>query len=120
MRSSLRKTNYSGTNSGRGWGNSGGGSGGGTPTNPTPPDSMHSEDSSYVSAKETSSSQHSSGVSALRVRFSPVTASFDGGGGGTLMDIPVQGQSQDFTVPLKVRFLSFYLLFKLSNVIYFD
>lgn len=101
LRSSLRKTNYSGTGGGRGWGsaNNGGGSGGGTPTNPTPPDSMHSEDSSYVSAKETSSSQHS-GVSALRVRFSPVAAAFEG---GTLMDIPVHGQTQDFTVPLKVR-----------------
>ena len=92
-----------GGNNSRVWsssGGSGGGSGGGTPTNPTPPDSMHSEDSSYVSAKETSSSQHSS-VSALRVRFSPVAASFSGDG-RTLMDIPVQGQSQDYTIPLKV------------------
>ncbi|XP_046647838.1 mitogen-activated protein kinase kinase kinase 11-like isoform X1 [Daphnia pulicaria] len=114
LRSSLRKTNYSvvnvigGSGSGNtsrvwnsstGGGGSGGGSGGGTPTNPTPPDSMHSEDSSYVSAKETSSSQHSS-VSAPRVRFSPVAASFSGDG-RTLMDIPVQGQSQDYTIPLK-------------------
>lgn len=113
LRSSLRKTNYSvvssviggcgsGSNS-RAWnsssaGGSGGGSGGGTPTNPTPPDSMHSEDSG-MSAKETSSSQHSS-VSAPRVRFSPVAASFSGDG-RTLMDIPVQGQSQDYTIPLK-------------------
>ncbi|XP_050329500.1 uncharacterized protein LOC126759017 isoform X3 [Bactrocera neohumeralis] len=38
----------------------------GTPTNPTPPDSLTSDDSSYLSAKEGSiSSQHS------RVRFSP-------------------------------------------------
>ncbi|XP_059351844.1 mitogen-activated protein kinase kinase kinase 11-like isoform X2 [Daphnia carinata] len=113
LRSSLRKTNYSVVNSviggcgagsnSRAWnsssaGGSGGGSGGGTPTNPTPPDSMHSEDSG-MSAKETSSSQHSS-VSAPRVRFSPVAASFSGDG-RTLMDIPVQGQSQDYTIPLK-------------------
>ena len=36
----------------------------GTPTNPTPPDSLTSEDSSYVSAKDSQLS---------RVRFSPVT-----------------------------------------------
>lgn len=102
LRSSLRKTNYapSATNSrGRSSGN-GGGSGGGTPTNPTPPDSTHSEDSSYVSAKETSSSQHS-GASAPRVRFSPVAASL-AGDGRTLIDMPVLGQSQDLTMPLKV------------------
>lgn len=124
LRSSLRKTNYSvvssviggcgsGSNS-RAWnsssaGGSGGGSGGGTPTNPTPPDSMHSEDSG-MSAKETSSSQHSS-VSAPRVRFSPVAASFSGDG-RTLMDIPVQGQSQDYTIPLKV--ISALLLWKMK------
>merc|ERR1712071_509804 len=73
-----------------------GGSGGGTPTNPTPPDSLHSEDSSYVSAKDSS---HSAG-SSLRVRFSPVAASVSGDG-RTLLDIPVQGQSQDYTIPLK-------------------
>lgn len=38
----------------------------GTPTNPTPPDSLTSEDSSYVSAKD-------SQISLGRVRFSPVT-----------------------------------------------
>lgn len=37
----------------------------GTPTNPTPPDSLTSDDSSYLSAKESISSQQS------RVRFSP-------------------------------------------------
>merc|ERR1712071_711067 len=105
LRSSLRKSNYSGVGgSGRTWnssgggggGGGGGGSGGGTPTNPTPPDSLHSEDSSYVSAKESS---HSA-VSSLRVRFSPVAASVSGDG-RALLDIPVHGQSQDYTVPLK-------------------
>lgn len=113
LRSSLRKTNYSTvgggvSNSGSSrlpWtttsGGSGGGSGGATPTNPTPPDSMHSEDSSYVSARE-SSSQHS-GVSALRVRFSPVAAiSGDRRSETSLIDIPVHGQTQDYTIPLKV------------------
>uniref|UniRef100_A0A1B0A161 mitogen-activated protein kinase kinase kinase n=1 Tax=Glossina pallidipes TaxID=7398 RepID=A0A1B0A161_GLOPL len=38
---------------------------GSTPTNPTPPDSLTSDDSSYLSAKEGSISSHS------RVRFSP-------------------------------------------------
>lgn len=83
------------------WNSSTGGSGGGTPTNPTPPDSIHSsEDSSYVSAKETPLS-HQSSVSALRVRFSPVTASVFGDG-RTQIDIPAQGSSQDYTTPLKV------------------
>ena len=105
LRSSLRKTNYSGTGTGSGgrvWSGTGGGSGsgGGTPTNPTPPDSMNSEDSSYVSAKDNSSA-HST-VSALRVRFSPVAASVGQDGGRTLIDIPVQGQNQDYTIPLKV------------------
>ena len=86
-----------GGGSGNGGGGGGGGSGCGTPTNPTPPDSLHSEDSSYVSAKDSS---HSAG-SSLRVRFSPVAASVSGDG-RTLLDIPVQGQSQDYTIPLKV------------------
>lgn len=107
MRSSLRKTNYSSgsvSGSGRSWNSSsaGGGSGGGTPTNPTPPDSMNSEDSSYASAKDSS---HST-VSALRVRFSPVAASVSEDG-RTLLDIPVHGQSQDCTIPLKVYRSSF-------------
>ncbi|XP_011310598.1 mitogen-activated protein kinase kinase kinase 10 isoform X2 [Fopius arisanus] len=41
-------------------------SGSGTPTNHTPPDSLTSEDSSYVSAKDNQ-------ISSSRVRFSPVT-----------------------------------------------
>lgn len=58
LRSSLKKYNQ---------GKKGGeGSGGGTPTNPTPPDSLTSEDSSYVSAKDSSGS-------GSRVRFSPET-----------------------------------------------
>lgn len=108
LRSSLRR--YYATprsNAGGGGSNSpkisatGGGGGGssssggaGTPTNPTPPDSLTSEDSSYVSAKEGSCSS-----STPRVHFSPVmqhqtpTA--------TLLDIPVIGQAQDSTVPLQ-------------------
>lgn len=62
LRSSLKKYN-SQKNSGS---RSGGSSGGGTPTNPTPPDSLTSDDSSYLSAKDSSSSQS-------RVRFSPET-----------------------------------------------
>jgi mitogen-activated protein kinase kinase kinase 9 len=81
----IRKYNYSPGNSsskppsGSGWG-----SGAGTPTNPTPPDSLTSEDSSYVSAKESSTS---------RVRFLP------GVGSETLLDIPVP--SVDSTIPLQ-------------------
>lgn len=45
--------------------NNSGSSGAGTPTNPTPPDSLTSDDSSYTSAKEGTTS---------RVRFSPITA----------------------------------------------
>lgn len=142
LRSSLRKSNYStvnyvagGTSSvcaSSGLGNSNsrlwnggivgvGGSGGDcTPTNPTPPDSMHSEDSSYVSAKE-SSSQHSS-VSALRVRFSPLAA-VTGDGRSTLMDIPVQGQSQDYTIPLKVlsniNSINYITIMTISNILIF-
>ncbi|XP_017113231.1 uncharacterized protein LOC108136503 isoform X3 [Drosophila elegans] len=58
LRSSLKKYN--------GGGNGSTSSQQGTPTNPTPPDSLTSDDSSYLSAKEGSiGSQHS------RVRFSP-------------------------------------------------
>ncbi|XP_015587931.1 mitogen-activated protein kinase kinase kinase 11 isoform X2 [Cephus cinctus] len=75
-------------------------SGSGTPTNPTPPDSLTSEDSSYVSAKD-------SQISIGRVRFSPVT--FDREGipsrehRETLLDIPVHGQTQDVTIPLQAN-----------------
>ncbi|KAG8233447.1 hypothetical protein J437_LFUL010558 [Ladona fulva] len=110
LRSSLRRyNNYTsssvgGTGSGTtgrcspksgGWGSSGGGSGGGTPTNPTPPESVTSEDSSYVSAKENSSS------SVNRVRFSPSPSSTPSGGVETLLDMPTHGQTQDSTVPLQ-------------------
>uniref|UniRef100_A0AAR5P5X0 mitogen-activated protein kinase kinase kinase n=1 Tax=Dendroctonus ponderosae TaxID=77166 RepID=A0AAR5P5X0_DENPD len=79
LRSSLKRNNYA---------SSGGGhSGGNTPTNPTPPDSLTSDDSSYISAKE------SNNGSVSRVRFSPTT----------LIDLPVPGQSLDPTVPLQAR-----------------
>ncbi|XP_044749944.1 mitogen-activated protein kinase kinase kinase 10-like [Coccinella septempunctata] len=77
LRSSLKRNNYQ---------SSQGHSGGNTPTNPTPPDSLTSDDSSYVSAKDSNSS-------VTRVRFSPTT----------LRDIPVIGQAQDVNVPLQVR-----------------
>lgn len=105
LTSSSSKTKYSttiqvgsvGHGSPKHWGSGSTGSGG-TPTNPTPPDSANtpSEDSSYVSAS---------------LHFSPLTpASSSGGMGGgkhvgldgsrTLLDLPVEGQSQDGTVPL--------------------
>lgn len=77
LRSSLKRNNYQGGQ---------GHSGGNTPTNPTPPDSLTSDDSSYVSAKDSNSS-------VSRVRFSPTT----------LIDLPVPGQTQDTTVPLQAR-----------------
>ncbi|KAG5890005.1 hypothetical protein JTB14_032628 [Gonioctena quinquepunctata] len=77
LRSSLKRSNYQSTQ---------GHSGGNTPTNPTPPDSLTSDDSSYVSAKESNSS-------VSRVRFSPTT----------LIDLPVPGQHQDPTIPLQAR-----------------
>lgn len=60
------------------------GSGGNTPTNPTPPDSLASDDSSYVSAKESNSS-------VSRVRFSPET----------LIDINVPVQNVDTTLQIR-------------------
>lgn len=57
----------------------------GTPTNPTPPDSLTSDDSSYLSARDSSISSQS------RVRFSPET----------LLDVPSQGQNLDSTTPLQ-------------------
>ncbi|KAI4463546.1 hypothetical protein MML48_4g00021563 [Holotrichia oblita] len=63
-----------------------GNSGGNTPTNPTPPDSLTSDDSSYVSAKESNCS------SISRVRFSPV-----------LMDLNHHQSSQDSAVNLPAR-----------------
>jgi len=78
-----------------GGGGSSSSGGAGTPTNPTPPDSLTSEDSSYVSAKEGSYS------SVSRVRFSPVTMMAAAETRETLLDIPVHGQSQDVTVPLQ-------------------
>ncbi|XP_045624552.1 mitogen-activated protein kinase kinase kinase 11 isoform X3 [Procambarus clarkii] len=106
-RSSLRKYNYSYGRSSpkpRSDRSGSGGSGGGTPTNPTPPDSMTSEDSSYVSAPD----MHSGGsggnsTGGGRVRFSPAShiISQEGVvGRHTLLDMPVEGQSQDTTVPL--------------------
>lgn len=60
-----------------------------SPTSPTPPDSLTSDDSSYMSAKDNSSVASMS--STTRVRFSPIT----------LLDLPTQGQHQDSTVPLQ-------------------
>ncbi|GAB0092990.1 hypothetical protein DMENIID0001_080420 [Sergentomyia squamirostris] len=77
LRSSLKK--YVGQKTG-------GGSGAGTPTNPTPPDSFTSDDSSYLSAKDGGSISSQS-----RVRFSPEIA----------LDLPSQGQNMDATVPLQ-------------------
>ncbi|KAK8392738.1 hypothetical protein O3P69_014877 [Scylla paramamosain] len=102
-RSSLRKYNYSLGRSSPKPRSGSGGSGGGTPTNPTPPDSMTSEDSSYVSAPDVYStlSGGSGGNSTGRVRFSPATQVLEGlVGRHTLLDMPVEGQSQDTTVPL--------------------
>ncbi|XP_075154578.1 mitogen-activated protein kinase kinase kinase slipper isoform X1 [Haematobia irritans] len=68
LRSSLKKYNNYKTPNGaplNATSNSAGGTAGSTPTNPTPPDSLTSDDSSYLSAKEGSISSHS------RVRFSP-------------------------------------------------
>lgn len=64
LRSSLKRSNYSYNSPSKNTSKSN--SGPGTPTNPTPPDSLTSEDSSYVSAKD-------SQISINRVRFSPVT-----------------------------------------------
>ncbi|KAJ8683822.1 hypothetical protein QAD02_019614 [Eretmocerus hayati] len=64
LRSSLKRSNYSYSSPNRS--SSRNNSGSGTPTNPTPPDSLTSEDSSYVSAKDGQ-------ISIGRVRFSPVT-----------------------------------------------
>ncbi|XP_042239490.1 mitogen-activated protein kinase kinase kinase 9-like isoform X9 [Homarus americanus] len=84
-----------------------GGSGGGTPTNPTPPDSMTSEDSSYVSAPDMystlSGGSGGNSTGGGRVRFSPAShvISQEGvPGRHTLLDMPVEGQSQDTTKPL--------------------
>ncbi|XP_030745564.1 mitogen-activated protein kinase kinase kinase 11-like isoform X3 [Sitophilus oryzae] len=79
LRSSLKRNNYTAS--------PGGHSGGNTPTNPTPPDSLTSDDSSYISAKDSNNS------SISRVRFSPTT----------LMDLPVPGQNLDTTIPLQAR-----------------
>ncbi|XP_031785513.1 mitogen-activated protein kinase kinase kinase 11 isoform X3 [Nasonia vitripennis] len=64
LRSSLKRSNYAYSSPNKS--TSKNNSGSGTPTNPTPPDSLTSEDSSYVSAKD-------SQISLGRVRFSPVT-----------------------------------------------
>ncbi|XP_018309687.1 mitogen-activated protein kinase kinase kinase 11 isoform X1 [Mycetomoellerius zeteki] len=98
LRSSLKRSSYNPYNS-PSKSVSKNNSGSGTPTNPTPPDSLTSEDSSYVSAKDSQIS---------RVRFSPVTFDRDGVSARdihreTLLDIPVHGQSQDITVPLQAN-----------------
>lgn len=85
LRSSLKR--YGNCNIRSSSASGGGNSGGGTPTNPTPPDSLTSDDSSYLSAKDGSVSSQS------RVRFSPET----------LLDLPSQGQCHDPTVPLTAQ-----------------
>ncbi|XP_011685861.1 PREDICTED: mitogen-activated protein kinase kinase kinase 11-like [Wasmannia auropunctata] len=100
LRSSLKRSSYNPYNS-PSKSVSKNNSGSGTPTNPTPPDSLTSEDSSYVSAKD-------SQISISRVRFSPVTFDRDGvpardAHRETLLDIPVHGQNQDVTVPLQAN-----------------
>lgn len=59
----------------------------GSPTNPTPPESLTSEDSSYMSARDSSSN------SISRVRFSP----------NTITDIPCHSHSQDSNVSLNLN-----------------
>jgi len=99
LRSSLKRSSYNPYNS-PSKSVSKNNSGSGTPTNPTPPDSLTSEDSSYVSAKD-------SQISISRVRFSPVTFDRDNVSARdqreTLLDIPVHGQNQDITVPLQAN-----------------
>ncbi|CAG5096285.1 Similar to map3k10: Mitogen-activated protein kinase kinase kinase 10 (Xenopus laevis), partial [Cotesia congregata] len=101
LRSSLKRSNYS-YNSPKS--TSKNNSGSGTPTNPTPPDSLTSEDSSYVSAKD-------SQISMSRVRFSPVTFDRDRDRDSlsssrdhrdALLDIPIHAQgSEAVTSPLQ-------------------
>ncbi|XP_065348084.1 uncharacterized protein slpr isoform X5 [Cloeon dipterum] len=88
LRSQLRKYSQYGSGGSAAKPPSGWGSGAGTPTNPTPPDSLTSEDSSYVSAKESTSS---------RVRF------LNNPGSETLLDVPVP--TVDSTVPLQASAL---------------
>lgn len=91
LRSSLKKYHTSGNSSNTNQTHTSNGaklsSGAGTPTNPTPPDSLTSDDSSYLSAKDSSVSSQS------RVRFSPET----------LLDLPIQGQNMDLTIPLQAQ-----------------
>lgn len=97
LRSSLRRSNYSYSSSNKTASKTNSRSG--TPTNPTPPDSLTSEDSSYVSAKD-------SQISAGRVRFSPVTFDRDSislDHRETLLDIPGHVQSHDITIPLQAN-----------------
>lgn len=65
LRSSMKKYGSNRGNSPKISSNNSSSSGAGTPTNPTPPDSLTSEDFSYASGKEGSVS---------RVRFSPIAA----------------------------------------------
>ncbi|XP_043283925.1 mitogen-activated protein kinase kinase kinase 10-like isoform X3 [Venturia canescens] len=97
LRSSLKRSNYTYNSPNKTTSTSKNNSGSGTPTNPTPPDSLTSEDSSYVSAKD-------SQISMGRVRFSPVTFDRDNISREhreTLLDIPVHGQTQDANVAVQ-------------------
>eukprot|EP00102_Acyrthosiphon_pisum_P018541 XP_016655751.1 PREDICTED: mitogen-activated protein kinase kinase kinase 10 isoform X3 [Acyrthosiphon pisum] len=82
LRSSLKKSVYGSRQTAVG-----SSSPGVSPTNPTPPDSLTSDDSSYMSARDSSAAS----LSTARVRFSPVT----------LLDLPTHGQHQDSTIPLQ-------------------
>ncbi|KAL4143192.1 hypothetical protein QTP88_005550 [Uroleucon formosanum] len=82
LRSSLKKSVYGSRQTAVG-----SSSPGVSPTNPTPPDSLTSDDSSYMSARDSSAAS----MSTARVRFSPVT----------LLDLPTHGQHQDSTIPLQ-------------------
>ncbi|XP_018579524.1 mitogen-activated protein kinase kinase kinase 11 isoform X3 [Anoplophora glabripennis] len=70
LRSSLKRNNYQATQ---------GHSGGNTPTNPTPPDSLTSDDSSYVSAKDSNSSHQDPTIpmQARRTRQRPSLAEME-------------------------------------------
>ncbi|XP_065214283.1 mitogen-activated protein kinase kinase kinase 11 isoform X2 [Planococcus citri] len=83
LRSSLKRSNY--LSPALRAQNTGGSSssGPGSPTNPTPPESVTSEDSSYMSARDSSSN------SISRVRFSP----------NTLMDVPCHSQDSSHRRP---------------------
>lgn len=66
-----------------------------TPTNPTPPDSLTSDDSSYLSAKDGSISSHS------RVRFSPEAIHDQSSAQGQMILMPTSPQIQSLATPIR-------------------